>query len=316
MKAERKIILAHCDMTRKYFALEAEKVGGKYEMVNFIDLEQSVYSKMHSEINGNEIQTSKKILPCTGCGTRKIASCNCAPKRKQCRHEDPYDYQCIYCQNLTIDISTSGTGKIVVTSCGCDDMAQVLGYMGLNYSLFDGNYDCDIMFLNCCSTDMNRLDPKRLREFVEKGGLLYASDHMDWVIHKAFPGFIKSSHIGNRGTEKVEVVDSELRAVIGKTVDVVFDLGAWAMISDTSGKILLRMQNQAKTPIMVMKEYGKGNVFFTSFHNHRQTSEKEKMLLQLLLLKQLSVNANVSMNEMSDLIGLNISRMRDKFSKQ
>ena len=29
-------------------------------------------------------------------------------------------------------------------------------------------------------------------------------------------------------------------------------------------------------PIMIMKKYGKGIVFYTSFHNHAQSSEKEK----------------------------------------
>lgn len=87
------------------------------------------------------------------------------------------------------------------------------------------------------------------------------------------------------------------------------------MISKTSGIILLQTADKKKTPVMVMKQYGQGHVFFTSFHNHKQISEKEKMLLQLLLLKQLSVNANMSLDQMGDLIGLNISAMRQKFSE-
>lgn len=314
MKPERKIILAHCDKTKKYFALEAEKSGSAYEAVNFVDLTEPIYSKMHSEISGSAMSTSEKILPCTGCRTRLISSCSCAQSRKRCTCDDPYDYQCIYCKDLVID-SPKGTGKIYVTSRGCDDMAQVLTSLGLSFTQFSGRYDCDIMFLNCLSGDRDKLDAAKLREFVERGGLLYASDHMDTVIHSAFPDFIKSSHTGNAGKETIEVVDKELKAVIGKTVDIEFDLGIWAVISKTSGKVLLRMNNQSSTPVMVMKQYGKGHVFFTSFHNHKQTSDKEKMLLQLLLLKQLSVNANLSMNEMGDLIGLNIGAMRQKFSK-
>lgn len=314
MKAERKIILAHCLKTDKKSALEAEKLDSTYEAVNFIDLEPSVYSKMHSEINGSGISTSPKILSCTGCGTRRIASCDCALKNKQCNTSDPYDYQCIYCSYLSVD-SCGGTGKIYVTRQGCDNMAQVLDSMGIFYLPFERFYDCDILFLNCLSQDKDRLDPRELREFVERGGMLYASDHMDTVIHEAFPDFIKSAHTGQAKKETVEVVDDELKAVIGETVEIEFDLGIWAVISKTSGKVLLQTADKKKTPVMVMKQYGQGHVFFTSFHNHKQTSEKEKMLLQLLLLKQLSVNANMSLDQMGDLIGLNISAMRQKFSE-
>ena len=68
-------------------------------------------------------------------------------------------------------------------------------------------------------------------------------------------------------------------------------------------------------PFMVSFDYGKGKVFYTSFHNHTQANEKEKMLLQLLLLKQIGSRSSKSIEEIGSLIGLNISGMKEKFKK-
>ena len=66
---------------------------------------------------------------------------------------------------------------------------------------------------------------------------------------------------------------------------------------------------------MISFKYGKGVVFYTSFHNHTQASEKEKMLLQLLLLKQIGMSSNKSIEQIGSLMGLNIASMNERFKK-
>ena len=57
---------------------------------------------------------------------------------------------------------------------------------------------------------------------------------------------------------------------------------------------------------MISFNYGKGKVFYTSFHNHRQASQSEKTLLQVLVLKQMAEKAEMSIEDMNRLIGLNL----------
>ena len=59
----------------------------------------------------------------------------------------------------------------------------------------------------------------------------------------------------------------------------------------SQGKVLMQSAN-AGFPIMVECSIGKGKLFYTSFHNHAQTEEAEKKLLQLLVIKQVSVATN------------------------
>lgn len=65
---------------------------------------------------------------------------------------------------------------------------------------------------------------------------------------------------------------------------------------------------------MVSLKYGKGTIFFTCFHNHVQTSEKEKALLQLLVLKQLGSNSDQSIEETGAELGIDVEKIKSKFS--
>ena len=122
---------------------------------------------------------------------------------------------------------------------------------------------------------------------------------------------------GERCKMNVEVVEPELRQIVGETIEVEFDLSAWARINSAPDcKVILQTTGGIgllRKPIMISFEYGQGTVFYTSFHNHHQASEKEKMLLQLLLLKQMGTSKKVSVEQMGKLVGLNISSMKDKF---
>ena len=95
----------------------------------------------------------------------------------------------------------------------------------------------------------------------------------------------------------------EIQQVLGRSINVFFDLSAWHRIKRTSGRVLLQTNNY---PIMISKQVGRGTIFYTSFHNHSQANDKEKKLLQLLLLKQIGTKVDMSIKDVASLIGLNI----------
>ena len=188
--------------------------------------------------------------------------------------------------------------------------------MRLPYSPFSGKYDCDILFINCGTNDY--INPKELAAFVYNGGCLYASDLASSHIQAAFTGMISFSNSGSKCKIKADVVDSELLQITGRQIEIEFDPGSWSALDKTQGKVLLKAsQNNPYSgrPIMISFKYGKGVVFYTSFHNHTQASEKEKMLLQLLLLKQIGMSSNKSIEQIGSLMGLNIASMNERFKK-
>ena len=183
--------------------------------------------------------------------------------------------------------------KICVSSSGCDDIGSILKSLNIEYDSFDSkSYDCEMLFLNCLTRDT--IEPQKLRLFVEKGGCLYASCYMDDIIHIAFPNLFNfAGHIGS-SMEKmpVDVIDEELHEYIGKQINITFNT-QWAVLNSAQGEVILRASsnNEAKyanKPIMVKVKYNDGWIFYTSFHNYVNATEKEKNILQLLLFKQIS----------------------------
>ena len=177
-----------------------------------------------------------------------------------------------------------------------------------------GRFDCDILFLNCGTSDY--IDTEKLKRFVENGGCLYASDLTSSHVSTAFPGMIEYNNNGSVCKIKTDVVDPELRQITGDSIDVTFDLGSWSVLDSVKGDVLLRGAKNTKysgKPIMVSFKYGQGKVFYTSFHNHKQASEKERMLLQLLLMKQVGAKYNMSIEAVGNMIGLNISFIKYNF---
>ncbi|MFT4188845.1 MAG: hypothetical protein QM621_09725 [Aeromicrobium sp.] len=202
-----------------------------------------------------------------------------------------------------------GAQKVYVTSPGSDDIGRILGSMGVVYEPYGGDYDCTILFLNCGTGD--EIDTEGLRAFVEAGGCVYASDRADTLISRAFPGLFRfGGHRGRAGKVQAEVLDSELESVVGSTLEITFDLGSWALL-DGGGETLIRAQRgsgeYAGRPLMAHAEYGRGSVFYTCFHTRAQTSEQEKRLLQLLVVKQFSTTSRQSFAQTSRSLGLSLS---------
>lgn len=202
--------------------------------------------------------------------------------------------------------------KILVSSKCYDDVGNILSSMRIGYGNYQGgDWKCDILFINCGTAD--RFDSVRVRDFVEHGGCVYASDWADNIIKVAFPGIFDTSHTGHVQSVMATVEDLELQSVIGKEISVFFDLGGWAVLNSAKNSKCILRSKETKLPIMVSVKYGKGTIFFTCFHNHAQASEKERALLQLLVLKQIGSNENLTIDEAGAALGIDVDAIKAKF---
>jgi hypothetical protein len=209
--------------------------------------------------------------------------------------------------------------KICVTSPRYDNIGHILDSLKTKYRPFNEiGYDCDVMFLNCGSADF--IDPNQLEAFVKKGGCLYASDHVADNLSAAFPRQFKfDGRIGTAMKMPADVIDGELMEIAGKKVLIEFNLSSWVVLNNSEGETLLRASSEntfeyAGKPIMVKVKYGKGLIFYTSFHNYAQASEREKALLQLMVLRQFGENSNTSLRNTGANYGVDLDEIKSKFN--
>lgn len=200
---------------------------------------------------------------------------------------------------------------IYVTSPGFDNIGDVLQSMGAAFEPFRGVYDCDLLFVNCGTGDS--LDPALLQRFVHDGGCLYASDLTSDLVSAAFPGMFDFRGRGAAGMVAATVTDEELREVVGNSTTIHFDMGSWAVLNACQGEALVEAAPgtpYAGRPLMVEVEFGRGAVFYTSFHNRAQLSEQETVLLKLLVLKQISASSKTTVAQASQSLGISLSALK------
>jgi len=141
-----------------------------------------------------------------------------------------------------------------------------------------------------------------LRAFVSGGGTLYASDLHFGVVAECFPEFVDDS-LRSRGiaqTVEAKVVDPGLREQIGDAIELNFDQEGWAaaafsgpgMTTYLEGTFATTDGVQKKSPLLVKFPLGQGNVVFTSFHNEKQNSEKERQLLKYLVFSAVTAGVD------------------------
>jgi hypothetical protein len=200
---------------------------------------------------------------------------------------------------------------VQVTSPGYDNIGAVLTVMSVAFEPFAGAYDSDLLFVNCGTRDA--VDPARLRRFVDAGGCLYASDLTSGLIAGAFPGMFTFRGSGAAGMVAANVIDEELREVVGDSTGIHFDMGAWSVLESCRGETLVEAAAGTPyggRPLMVEAGYGRGAVFYTSFHNRAQVSEQERVLLQLLVLKQISKSSKTTVAQASRALGISLAALQ------
>ena len=286
-----KIIFAQCEKTGIKFLIEVHNIKSRYEAVNFIDITDPRYENLSSNITVEGLESANNLLACKFCQSRKVAGCSCNRKHKKCRSKDKYDFQCLYCECLKLTPPKPKRKKIYVTSEHFDNIAEVLDSMKLPYESFPGKYDCDILFINCGTSDP--IDSRKLAEFVNRGGCLYASDLASKYINAAFPGMVSFEKEREVGKVTVDVIDSELRQIIGHQIKVSFDLPGWSKIIRTKAKILLRTSQslfRQGVPIMISFTYGKGIVFILLSTITNRHQRKKRCFYSCYCLSRLALN--------------------------
>ena len=228
---------------------------------------------------------------------------------------------CPYCkrfEDLAVISRPQGNKnlRISMTSSGYDDIGKILDILKIKYDEFNRmQFNCDLLFLNCGTSD--HIDTDKLRMFVQNGGCVYASDLTDTIIERAFPGYFHfRGHVGEVCKVNALVEDRELREIVGSKIQIEYDMPVWAVLNSAKGTTLLSADagsRYSRLPMMVKVNYGKGTIFYTCFHNYAQASEKEKALLQLLVLKQIGSNGNCSIEEASADLGIDVEKIKLKF---
>jgi len=208
--------------------------------------------------------------------------------------------------DLKDPIKTSqGAIKIGVANWDYDDIGQILTHMGLTYTSF--NYisgvhyslenitamrEFDILFIPCgddadypSSTVINNVE-----QYVEEGGVIYASDWAMNLIIGSFPGKINFLEYGGMISWSIDsyIVDDALRQYLSKSlIDIEYDLGGWCVIDSVAPDVTTLIRGEAHTysgtlpdkPLSVRFSYGLGTVIYTTFHNEAQiTADIEKVL--------------------------------------
>ena len=102
---ESKMLKARCSKTGRYYGLELRKIGSSWKVVNMIDLSGREADIIMSEVRQSAFETYENLIPCTGCGSRRVGGCTCPPKSHPCSARMKYRFDCVYCQALEIDYS-------------------------------------------------------------------------------------------------------------------------------------------------------------------------------------------------------------------
>ena len=307
---EKKIYPAKCLKTGQYFLLETEQEGGREQVVNFTDISDDQAKTIGGGSAWKDLRVSVNLRPCRWCGSRAVAGCSCQRKKGACPDRGTYSYQCIFCDQLVPDtavVSDIKKLRLSVTSPHFDNIGAVLETMGLQTRPFrEAGFDCDILFLNCGTSDS--VDPGKFRTFIQEGGCAYVSDWAFTFLKDAFPGAITCEKKGVTGKVPAQIMDREIQSVVGSEIEVNYDLPLWAKIRSHKGKCMIQGKGFINNlPMMVVIREGKGTIFYTSFHNHAQASEKEVALLKTMLARQIGTVCNTSTEDVIRILGLNIT---------
>ena len=136
--------------------------------------------------------------------------------------------------------------RYLVSPSEYDDIGAVLREFGRGFeydscewaNLCDWTFlrNYEVIYLNCAQVFEQadyraRLAPA-LREFVDRGGTLYASDLALTVVCEAFPGRLGIDLGGEEGDFACVVNDRGLKEFLGNEMSVHFDMPAWAMLQE------------------------------------------------------------------------------------
>ena len=154
-----------------------------------------------------------------------------------------------------------------------------------------------------CGPQGPGINAATLKDYMEEGGNIYASDWQYWVLdslslkdHKVFLYDDNGDYAtGSRGEIRAEVVDSILRFQLGKdSVTVNFDHDGWVIIDSVTldidvllrGKVSELGDKPAPLAIMAVPFNNGGMLLYTSFHYEAQSTNEDMLnILRMYLLR-------------------------------
>ena len=176
----------------------------------------------------------------------------------------------------------------------------------------------DIIFFNCGMPNdwvaSRGIVSSNLRDYVEDGGSIYASDWAHGIVEATFPyaidfhgdddivnpeefGYETHNHpyVGSSQNVLADVLDPTMAGAIGNSqASLYYDLDAWVLPQSAGPSSSVMLQGSVysytdrvrlidQAPLALKFSEG-GSVIFTSFHNeHQMTQDMEKALKEIIL---------------------------------
>lgn len=228
---------------------------------------------------------------------------------------DEYNSQTIY---FSVGEDTAAS-KFATSNIEFDDIGAIINDMGFDCDVipdFELNdigrlKQYDAIFLNCNSSADSYCDSaaEAIRQYVEDGGTLYASDWAYAYIQSAFPDAITFSTNPKSGNSQYGIVadvkDMGLSTTLGSsTIEINMDLGSWVVMDSVPETTTVYVAGEVSTyegnkyvPLLVSFKVGSGKVFYTSFHNEAQATDDMDAVLNYLVLNMENSSNEDTLND-------------------
>lgn len=167
----------------------------------------------------------------------------------------------------------------------------------------------DILFLNCRSNEETYAErpdmQERLRNFVEQGGSLHASDQAYDLIEMTFPGkinFLGEDEVRGDADQgdsvdalRAEVLDFNLQTALGHDeINLHYGLSTWSVMVSVDESVEVFIEADAPlldgevleyAPQLVGFDHGDGRVIYSSFHQEPGIGEDQEQVIRLILFE-------------------------------
>ncbi|MCP8308395.1 MAG: hypothetical protein H3Z54_06835 [archaeon] len=224
--------------------------------------------------------------------------------------------------------------KLAVTPPSYDQMQDILDMLGYPYENIQKSTltnlvvleKYDVVFINCAPVYSPVEDTfAPIREFVEEGGVIYASDWAYEYIKGAFPEFVDFvGHVAPSQHAIGTIMDASLKTYLKvDEIEIEYDLSSWVPVSYVSDQVTVYVTNSVEyngeihenIPTVIGFKYGKGYVVYTSFHNAAQ-DELAYRLIEYLALLTTTSKLQTSLENLMWGIGANVEVIyTDKLSE-
>jgi len=210
-----------------------------------------------------------------------------------------------------------GELRIGVTAANHDDVGGILRNIrgGIDFDVitsaifndFSRLSEYNAIFINCGSQGVVNRD--NLRRFVREGGVVYASDLAAHTIQPAFPDiFTYSTSTSAQTVNNASIVHTSLATHMGRnSMNIVFNMGQWAAITslDPNATVYIsgNVPGRGEIPLAFSFDYGRGRVFFTSFHNNAQANADMVNFIEYLVFRIQHFEAERVLVNMADEAG-------------